>query len=41
VQSLEWNGERFDGVTIKYDELMQGGILHFVMGKEPPVHDEL
>jgi len=32
VQSLTWNGDPVVGVTIEYEQLMQGGVLQFTMG---------
>ena len=35
VHALTWDGAPVDGVTIKYQQLMQGGTLHFMMGISP------
>ena len=35
VQSLTWNGKPVTGVTMKYADLMQGGVLQFAMGPSP------
>lgn len=34
VESLKWNGKANTATFIKYDQLMEGGILDFVMSKE-------
>jgi len=35
IQSATLNGEVFNRTTITHKELMQGGILHFIMGNTP------
>ncbi len=35
VQSVTWNGQPYNQVTISHDMLLQGGTLHFEMGPEP------
>jgi predicted alpha-1,2-mannosidase len=45
VHALTWRGNRVSGVSISYEQLMQGGVLHFVMGSSPAYspspHDEI
>ena len=37
VQNVKWNGEDVVGInSIKYSELMKGGVLEFQMGSQPP-----
>jgi putative alpha-1,2-mannosidase len=37
VQHVRWNGEDVIGInSIKYSELMRGGVLEFQMGPQPP-----
>ena len=35
IQSAEWNGKKIDRTWIRHSELMKGGRLRVVMGKEP------
>lgn len=38
VQGVKWNGNPITINSIKYSELMKGGILEFQMGNKPPSH---
>jgi|LSQX01.3.fsa_nt_gb putative alpha-1,2-mannosidase len=35
VKSVTWNGKPYDKAFITHRELMQGGVLQFVMGASP------
>jgi predicted alpha-1,2-mannosidase len=35
IQSVTWNGQPLEKLEISHEQLMQGGILTFVMGTEP------
>jgi len=35
IQSVEWNGKKYDKTWISHSELMKGGMLRMVMGKTP------
>lgn len=37
IQSVALNGETFDRTYIKHDEIVQGGVLEFVMGPQPNI----
>jgi predicted alpha-1,2-mannosidase len=38
VQGVQWNGTPIGINSIKYSELMRGGVLEFQMGSQPPSH---
>jgi predicted alpha-1,2-mannosidase len=38
VQGVKWNGTPIGISSIKYSELMRGGVLEFQMGPQPPSH---
>jgi predicted alpha-1,2-mannosidase len=35
IQNVLWNGQRLEKMEISHEQLMQGGILSFIMGPEP------
>lgn len=35
IQSATLNGEAFDKTSISHQDILKGGVLHFVMGDQP------